>query len=228
MADAGLGWGIWFAIATAAGVIFGVLFLWLTRPKPARDELALFLLGLAVFESGTALYLGISPLYVAVITGAVIANTSPLRRRVFAALHAWEQPIYVVLLILAGALLGASPWGVLPLAAGYVLLRTAAKWLAGGASRFMVPLPVDAPAAIGIGLVPQGGISLAMALSAGLTYGAMTGTEAPIRVAFGTIVVGVAASEFVGPFMTRALLRRAGEIPGRARQGGERQSRRYP
>jgi hypothetical protein len=216
---AGFGWGIWFAIATAAGIVFGVLFLWLTRPKPERDELALFLLGLAVFESGTALYLGVSPLYVAAITGAVIANMSPLRRRVYTVLQAWEKPVYVVVLILAGAFLGASSWVALPLAAGYLVLRGVAKYTAGRLSRAAIPLPIATPPGIGIGLLPQGGISLAMALSAGLTYGAMTGAGgAPIRVAFGTIVGAVAASELVGPVLTRDLLHRVGEVPARRRE----------
>jgi hypothetical protein len=217
-AVAAFGWGIWLAIATAAGIIFGVLFLWLTRPKPQRDELALFLLGLAVFEAGTALYLGVSPLYVAAITGAVIANMSPLRRRVYGILQDWEKPVYIVLLILAGAFLGASSTVAFGLAAAYLAVRIGAKVVAGSMARALVRLPVPTPPGVGAGLVPQGGISLAMALSAGLTYGMMAGADGgPIRVAFGTIVGGVAASELVGPFFTRRLLRRAGELGGRNR-----------
>lgn len=212
-AVAGLGWGVWLATATGAGIVFGVIFLWLTRPKPERDELMLFLLGLVVFEAGTALYLGLAPLYVTMITGAVIANLSPSRRRVYSILQTWERPIYVVVLLLAGALLGAASWIALPLAGVYVAVRGSAKYFGGRIARRAVSLPFRPPAATGVGLVPQGGISLAMALSAALTYGAMvdTGDEA-IRIAFATIVVAVAVSELIGPFLTRDLLRRAGEI----------------
>lgn len=210
---AAVGWGIWLATATAAGLVFAFFFLWLTRPKPEGDELTLFLLGLVVFEAGTALYLGVSALYVSMITGIMIANLSPLRRRVFAVLQSWEKPVYIVLLILAGSLLGAAGWIALPLGAAYLALRAGAKLAAGGAVRAAVPLPFAAPATIGVGLVPQGGISLAMALSATLTYGAITGADGTgMRVAFGAIVVAVAASELLGPFLTRDLLRRAGEI----------------
>lgn len=213
IAGAHFGWGLWLATATAAGVVFAIFFLWLTRPKPEGDELTLFLLGLVVFEAGTALYLGLSPLYVSMITGAVIANRSPLRRRVYAVLQTWEKPVYVVLLILAGSLLGTSGWIALPLAAVYVVIRSFAKYAGGRATRALVPLPFTAPSETGLGLLPQGGISLAMALSATLTYGAIVGTGgAAVRIAFGVIVVAVAASELVGPFLTRDLLRRAGEI----------------
>lgn len=208
-----VGWGLWLGIAVATGIVFGVIFLWLTRPKPERDELALFLIGLAVFEAGTALYLGISPLLVCAITGAVIANLSPSRKRAYSILQGWEKPIYVVLLILAGALLGAGSWLALPLAAGYVLLRGLGKYAGGVAARRLVATAFPVPATVGFGLIPQGGISLAMALSAALTYGAIVGTDGgAIRTAFATIVVAVAASELVGPFMTRGLLRQAGEI----------------
>ena len=215
-AVAGFGWGVWLGIALAAGVIFGVFFLWLTRPKPERDELTLFLLGLVVFEAGTALYLGVSPLFVAAITGMLIGNLSPSRRRVYSILQAWEKPIYVILLILAGALITVSSWVVLPLAAGYLVLRAAAKLAAGAVARAVVPLPFPVPAEAGLGLIPQGGISLAMALSATLTYGAIAGSgAAAIRIAFTTIVIAVAASELIGPFLTRDLLRKAGEITPR-------------
>ena len=206
------GWGLWLGIAIATGVIFGVLFLWLTRPKPERDELTLFLLGLAVFEAGTAIYLGISPLFVCMVTGAVIANLSPSRRRVYSILQTWEKPIYVVVLILAGALLGAGAWIALPLALAYVAVRSLSKYV-GGLTARLVPTGVSVPASVGVGLLPQGGISLAMALSAALTYGAITGPEATaFHTAFTTIVVAVALSELVGPFLTRDLLRHAGEI----------------
>lgn len=209
----GMGWGLWLGIAVAAGVVFGVIFLWLTRPKPERDELTLFLLGLAVFEAGTALYLGLSPLFVCMLTGAVIANLSPSRKRVYSILQGWEKPIYVVVLILAGALLGAGSWLAVPLAVAYATVRAAAKYAGGRAARRLVPTGLAIPPTLGLGLVPQGGISLAMALSAALTYGAIVGPEgAAIQLAFATIVVGVAASELVGPFLIRGLLRRAGEI----------------
>ncbi len=49
-----------------------------------------------------------------------------------------------------------------------------------------------------------------MALAAGLTYGVMAGVDgAPVRIAC-TIVGSVAASEFIGPLLTRDPPRGAG------------------
>ncbi len=209
------GWE-WIAVALAAGIVFGVFFLWLTRPKPSREELTLFLLGLVVFAAGAALYLGVSPLFVTMIAGAVIANLSPSRRRVFRILQAWEKPIYVILLILAGALLRFPTWLILPLAGAYVALRMLAKLAGGWLAVRVTPHGFQPPRTLGLGLVPQGGISLAMVISITLTYGALeTGGIPLVDVLFSTVVLAVVASELIGPLLTRELFRRAGELAPR-------------
>ncbi len=206
----------WLAAALALGVAFGVVFLWLTRPVSEREELVLFLLGLVVFAAGAALYVGVSPLFVCATTGAVIANFSTLRRRVYTLLEAWEKPVYVVLLVLAGALMEFSTWLVVPLCIGYAMTRGAAKLAGGWIAPAVRRLPFDVPKRLGLGLIPQGGISLAMVISATLTYGSALGPEAEaMRTLFSTVVLAVVASELAGPFLTRNLLRRAGEIEPR-------------
>ncbi|HKJ93087.1 MAG TPA: cation:proton antiporter [Longimicrobiales bacterium] len=209
------GWE-WIAVALAAGIVFGVFFLWLTRPKPSREELTLFLLGLVVFAAGAALYLGVSPLFVTMVAGIVIANLSPARRRVFRLLQAWEQPVYVILLILAGALLRFPTWLILPLAAAYVVLRGLGKLAGGWLAVRVTQRGFRPPADLGLGLLPQGGISLAMVISITLTYGAIETAGFPlVDVLFSTVVLAVVASELIGPLLTRDMFRRAGELTPR-------------
>lgn len=215
----------WFLMAVAAGIVFGVFFLWLTRPKPEREELALFLLGLVVFAAGTGLYLGISPIFVATAVGAIVANLSPSRRRVYTLLQAWERPVYVILLILAGALLQFSGWVILPLALLYLLLRAGSKVVGGYVATRLPGVREFAPPSTGTGLVPHGGISLAMAVSVPLTYGVLEQGGVPLGdIYFGTVVLGIMGSDLVGPFLTRDLLRRAGEISPRVEHDLARQS----
>ncbi|HEX7050257.1 MAG TPA: cation:proton antiporter [Longimicrobiales bacterium] len=212
----GLGVGAWLALSLALGLVSGIFFLWFTRPKPGREELMLFLLGIVVFTAGIGLYLGLSPLFLSMMTGAVVANLSPLRRRVYAALQAWEQPIYVILLVLAGALFEFPSWLVLPLAAGYVVIRIFGKLAGAAIVTRVLPVGFHVPADLGIGLVAQGGISLAMAISIALTYGSIgAASGGGVAALFAAIVLGVVVNELVGPFLTRNLLRRAGEIEPR-------------
>lgn len=207
----------WILLSTALGAAFGVLFLWLSRPDPGREELALFLLGISIFGGGAALYLGLSPLFVCSMAGIVIANLFPVRTRVYELLQAWEKPIYVILLILAGALLDFATWVVLPLSVLYLAGRTLAKVAGGWGATRLARIRFGVPAGVGLGLLPQGGISLAMAISITLSYPALRleGVAAIGDLVFAVVVLGVLASELVGPFMTRRLLRRAGEISPR-------------
>ena len=205
--------------ALGVGVVCGILFLWLTRPRPGGEELVLFLLGIAAFSSGAALQLQLSPLFVSVIMGAVVANLSAEPQRVYRVLQEWEKPIYVVFLMLAGALLSfPTPW-IVPLAVAYALVRGGGKLLGNMAMVRIVPLPFQTPKRFGLGLIPQGGISLAMAISGVLTYsGLVMGEMSAVDLLFAVVVLGVILSELTGPFLTQNILVRAGEISPRIRK----------
>lgn len=203
----------WVALAVAVGLAFGIFFLWLIRPRPTRDELAVFLLGLALFAAGTALYLGVSALFVAVTAGVVIANLSPFQPRMYAVLHEWEKPVYVMLLVLMGAMLDLTSWLTLVLAAGYTALRLLAKLAGGWTARRMLPAAERPPAHFGLALTPQSGMTVVLALSLGLSYGSWTTDEpSPMRMLVSTIVVAVILSELIGPLLTRHVLRRGNAI----------------
>ena len=207
----------WIVAAGGLGVICGILFLWLTRPRPGGEEMILFLLGIAAFASGAALQLQLSPLFVSVTMGVVVANFSPDPQRVFKVLQNWEKPIYVVFLMLAGALLSFSTLWIGVLAVAYALVRGGGKVLGNLAMLRILPLEFKPPKRFGLGLIPQGGISLAMAISGVLTYrGLMFREERDAAdILFAVVVLGVILSELSGPFFTRNILQRAGEISPR-------------
>ncbi|GMR12763.1 MAG: hypothetical protein BMS9Abin29_0956 [Gemmatimonadota bacterium] len=203
----------WIVVGLGLGTLCGILFLWLTRRRPDGEELVLFLMGGAAFAAGAAMQLQLSPLFVSVVMGAVIANLAPGHKRVFRSLERWEKPIYVILLIMAGALLRFPTLWVLPLAGAYVVLRVGAKVAGGSIAVKMISLPFPPPKRLGLGLMPQGGISLALAVSLMLTFRGIDvdGLDA-MDTLFSIVLIGVVASELAGPFFTTAALRRAGEI----------------
>jgi hypothetical protein len=154
------------------------------------------------------------------VMGALVANLSRSTDRVQLLLSRWEKPVYVTFLLVAGALIEIPTWLVFPMAVGYAGLRFLAK-LAGaslmvGAIRFNF----DVPKRLGLGLVPQGGISIAMAVSGALMYSDLRirGVDAEALL-FAVIVMGVALAELTGPFLTTRLLERAGEIPSETPPG---------
>jgi len=200
------------AAALGLGVVMAIVFLWLVRRRPAAEELVLFVLGICAFAAGAALQWGLSPLFVSLTMGAVVANFGRSRHRVFALLQKWEKPVYLTFLLLAGALLRTPTLAVVALALAYALLRALSKGVAGAVVSTL-PVGFAVPRRFGLGLIPQGGISLAMAVSGVLMYPQLrvagSGAETAL---FTIIVIGVMISELTGPLFTVQLLRRAGEI----------------
>ena len=203
----------WTVVAISVGLLCGIIFIWLCRGRTAIEELVLFLMGIAAFAAGAALQLQLSPLFVSVIMGAVVANLVPDPRRVLRVMARWEKPAYVILLILAGALVQFStPW-IIPLALLYAFLRGGAKVAGASTMIRLETLPFPTPRFLGLGLIPQGGISLVMALSALLTfYGLELGGVDASQGLLSVVVLGVVLSELVGPTLTTGTLRKAGEI----------------
>ncbi len=208
-------WWFWDLATVGLAVLCAVLLLWLTRLGPRREELVLFLLGISALASGAALQLQLSPLFIGTAVGAMVANTSRYHQRIYQTMARWEQPIYMILLLLAGAFLRFPTWVVLPLALGFAVVRFGAKTLAGAVVAAGVPLPFRPPRRLGLALLPQGGIVLAMALSLTLFLresDPTVGDAAVLDLLFGVIVLGVVLSDLVGPILTTAVLRAAGEL----------------
>jgi hypothetical protein len=214
------------ALAMGVGVACAILFLWLNRPRPSSDALFLFLLGMAAFASGLALRLQLSPLFVCMVLGALVANLSSDRQRVFRLLQGWEQPVYLIFLLLGGALLQFSTLWILPMAFAYAIFRAVGKVVGTLAATRIAPAGFPIPKRLGEGLVTQGGLSVAMALSGVLTYQGLESGGASEELIFAVVVMGVVLSDLAGPLLTTDVLRRAGEISPRVEealaQGDER------
>jgi Kef-type K+ transport system membrane component KefB len=206
----------WTVLAASIGVLCAIIFVWLTRRRTEIEELVLFLMGITAFAAGAAIQLQVSPLFVSIIMGAVVANLVPHHQRILRVMTGWEKPAYVILLILAGALVEISTFWIIPLALIYAVLRGGAKVAGVKAMIRLGTLPFPTPKLLGLGLIPQGGISLVMALSALLTfYGLELGGVDVSQWLFSVVVLGVVLSELVGPTLTTGTLRRAGEISSR-------------
>jgi len=200
-------------VGLGVGVVCGIVFIWLTRSRPPAEELVLFLIGACAFASGVALQWGLSPLFVSATMGAVVANLGRFTDRVQVVMTRWEKPVYVTFLLLAGVLLEIPTWLVFPMALGYVLLRVLAKLASASVLTRLARFDFEAPRDVGLGLVPQGGIAVAMAVSALLMYSDLQvrGLDAEALL-FAVVVIGVALSELSGPLLASRVLRRSGEL----------------
>ena len=201
----------WILIPLLLALLFGWLFLSLSREKPPPDELMLFLLALALILAGTSLSMAASALFASWLTGVFIANLSPLRKRVYTALARWEKPVHVLFLLLAGALLSFDSWFVAPFLAAYLVLRGTGKLLGGRLARPLLE-PTTGSGRFGATLLSQGGVSIAVAMSALLVLQATFPVSRVVPALFDATIVGIMLFEIIGPVMMRRVLASVGEI----------------
>jgi Kef-type K+ transport system membrane component KefB len=159
------GWAAlpWLAVALAVGLLSGGLLLLVTRIRLDSREVLLFLLGIVLFTGGLAAHLGVSPVFTNLIAGVLVANLAPRRARTYhGLLLRVEKPLYVFLLVVAGALWTLTFTGLLPLLLVYAGCRMAGKW-AGG--RVALPVLLGRQgnfSGYGMGLTAQSEMSLVL------------------------------------------------------------------
>ena len=161
----------WAVINLAVGVSSGVLFHLFLGPGNHAQEaqggsrLFVALAGAIVVASGASYYLNLSPIYTNLVLGFILANSGSAHRDVTRLLLNTERPVYLALLIFAGAAWSPSSPELLFVAPLFVVIRLAARfaggWVAGGLS---AP-PVLRTPWLGRALLAQGGIAVALAVN---------------------------------------------------------------
>jgi hypothetical protein len=189
----------WLMLAVGSGLLTGMLFLSLTRLRPARDDTGLALLGVLLLGGGAAFAADLSPFTVCAIAAVVMVNLSPARASVRRLLYDWAPPIYAVFLLMVGALLRLPTAWLLVAAPLLALLRIAAKWM--GARAVAWTLPRERWSAdLGAATVAQGGVALALAWTFEQSF-RTAGSGVLTTVAVGVLCAGAAAPAL----MARAL-----------------------
>lgn len=194
--------------AVALGLGIGLPAAMLTgRIKPGEPTL-LEALGLILLLAGLAISLDVSYLLAGMVCGATVANLGLHHERPFHEIERIEWPFLLLFFVLAGASFDATAlldagW----VCVGFIVLRAAARviggWLGGG----MAGLAPRTSLLTGLGLMPQAGVAIGMALA---------GAEALPHLGAELISVAVASTiafEVAGPFLTQLALRRAPAPP---------------
>ncbi len=197
--------------SVGAGVIAGaVLGLYLVRVGRGIDLFAL-LICCVIAEVGARLHL--DPWVVALAAGVFVQNTTPGgATRLILDLEGASLPIYVVFFALAGA---GLQLGLLPAVAGPALALITLRALGIRLGSWVATRGPEVPPAVQryayVGLLPQAGLVLAMALVIERTFpGIGEGAAA--------LVLGiVAVNELLMPMALKYALTQAGEV-GRARR----------
>ena len=185
------------------GLLTGLVLHMLTRLQCSQEELLLFTVGGVAFSAGAAAFLKLSPLVVTLVAGMLVANVRGQKERIARALIALEKPMYLVLLLMGGArvILDDSFGTVALFGLAYVGLRALGK-LGGGAVAsgiFRTPQPLSPW--LGLGLISQGGMTVAMVVS---FHQAFLGPTADAILLM--VLLAVMANELASPALARVVL----------------------
>ena len=199
----------WFGINLALGVSLGAIFSLFLGRTVDDDRLFVALLGIVVFASGLASYLQLSPIFINFVVGVLLAQRDQTCRALHTKLQSIEKPAYIVLFIFAGMLWQAPTlvgWLLIPLYVGLrVVGKTAGGWLTYRNSRY----PDRYVKGVGLTLVAQGGLAMAMAFNYRQVY---QGSELTNTI-FNCLIVGIILNELFAPRTLQSLLVEADEIP---------------
>ncbi len=172
------------------------IFRFFGREKLNREENLTVFLGFLVFISGVAFYINVSPLFLSLMVGIVLANTLPHDDQVFRLLYATEKPFYVILLILSGLWWRYAGPAVFIVSLILVIGRLALKVGSIRAGMALFLKNDTMPPLAGLALGAQG----ALALAIGLNYVILFPGETSGAV-FGVIVLTTVINEIVAPIL---------------------------
>jgi hypothetical protein len=170
----------------------------LTRFRISRRELLILTIGLVIFSSGLAGIFGLSALLLNFLLGMGLINLPSLNHRTLVEiLHGEEKPIYIIFLVLAGAMWNPLSTPLL-IVAVYLGLRFLGKLLGSQLAVRACRPDFVPPAFWGLALTPQGGMGIAMAVDC-LQYhpGDMGGTILNI------ILAATLITQLLGPSAVR-------------------------
>ncbi|HJN77411.1 MAG TPA: hypothetical protein QGF58_26035 [Myxococcota bacterium] len=159
----------WYGVSVGLGVVLGGLFRFFMKDEDDVDKQFLALVGIIVFASGAAHYLELSPLLVNLVLGFVMLFNAKdaSSKAILEVLQRTRGPMYILLLIFAGATWTGVAWPILLFAVGYAIVRGGSRITSGW---FSALASGDIRRDVGRGLLGQGEVAVAMALNFGIVY----------------------------------------------------------
>jgi len=192
------------ASSTLVPILLGYLFHLLTKKRAQEQDIRVYLLGFVFFISGAAFYFNMPPLYVAMVMGITYSNLTKIQERLYPLLLSLEKPLYIVFLILIGAIWEFKfDTRIALLILVFLSSRILGYVLPMKSFRFLLRFPFPLPHLFGFTLLSFGGVGIAFAVSLKLAY-AVELTDVFLSVSLISIIV----SDFISPWLLRISLLR--------------------
>jgi Kef-type K+ transport system membrane component KefB len=188
----------------AIGVLVGVIVA--TYLRFVKDRSSLFVLAAAFLVAEVGQRIDLDPLLLALSAGVFIRNATRLGARLQEEVETSSLPVYVIFFAVTGATIHIRELLALGIPALVLVLTRAGGFIAlGRLASHLAEAPEVVKKYIGLGLMPQAGLALALALLFVKTFPSI-GADAAALV-FG----GVALNELIAPVLYRFALVATGE-----------------
>ncbi len=199
--------------AVLLGIVAGLAFNLLTRLLVRETEGAIIVAVLAMLSLcfGTASFIGVDELLATMTMGVVVVNFNALSGKIFKVLERYtEELVFVLFFTLSGMNLDLRVLlGNLLLVGLFVVFRSCGKVLGATTGAALAHAPAKVKKYVAGGLIPQGGIVVGLALLMKQNPALADITDIVVSVIIGATVI----HELIGPVVSRAAIRAAGEIP---------------
>ena len=187
------------ALGAALGLPMALLSGRIRKGQPTMMEA----MGMVMLCAGLAQWLGVSHLLACVVMGITVVNLARHHKRPFHAVEEIEWPFLAVFFIFSGAYLTLDALGAVGgLLIAYLILRVAGRLLGGLLAALRGGDGAKTYRWIGLAMLPQAGVAMAMAFQAVSLYPELQGSLLPL------VIAATVVFELVGPVVTRMLLLR--------------------
>ena len=161
----------------------------------------------------------LSSLLTCMASGAVFVNMRNDSAKTFEFMDRFTAPIYMAFFVISGASLDltifASETGliVLAIASIYLVFRVIGKWIGAFSGAKLTKAEPEVQKWLGLTLVPQAGVAIGLATSAGATLSTVPELQSVGALIVAIILTSTLIYELTGPLVTKFALTKAGEIP---------------
>ena len=195
------------------GLILGLILTFFARKQKDRDDLQVISIIAILLGVGIANWLGLSPLLTNIVIGMTIVNLMKKSTKVFSSVNDFVAPFYVLFFTFAGASLDLKVLlsvGIIGIA--YIFARGIGKYLGAFVGGKLVKAEKATTNYLGLGLLPQGGISIGLSV--------LVAQQLPeYAVVINTIIMfSVLIYETTGPIFSKLAISLAGELYGLDRE----------
>lgn len=196
-------------LSVLGGAVLGFLLCFVLRFFHSHQNKLMLTLAAVTLGVALADRFGLSALLLCMVASAVTANFSAEAEKLFGYLDDWTPPVFMLFFVISGAQLRLE---MIPrigfVGAAYLLVRSAGKYFGAGIGARLAKAHPNVARYLGFTLLPQAGVAIGLATTVMNT----PGFEAYAPKIQAIILCATLVYELFGPLVTKAALKRAGEI----------------